>query len=110
MRHAAARTRLTTGVPWLNLLDPAVLADLDLDELVVPAGAVAAARTDLEAALGAYVMTYRPTRPAPGKRQLCQVLAPAELDPASVAALRDAEQRLPGVLLCAYARPLRYRL
>jgi len=101
--------RLTEAVPWLRQLDPALAEQLDLDELVVPDGAVAVARVAVEQAVGAYVMTYRHVPAVPGRRQLCQVLAAAPLDSAAVAALRMAEARLCGVLLCAYARPLRCR-
>ena len=101
--------RLTEAIPWLRGLDPALVRRLDLDELVVPVGAVADARIAVERAVDAHVMTYRHVPATPGRRQLCQVFATAPLGPPAVAVLQAAEARLDGVLLCAYARPLRRR-
>ncbi len=99
------RTALLAAVPWLAELPAAVLDRLDYEELVVPRGAVAAAREQLEARLGARVATYRspPPPPAPGRRPLCTVLPAATLDRAGVRALRAAEREF-GVLFRAYAR------
>jgi hypothetical protein len=52
-------------------------------------------------------MTYRTGRPATGRLQLCQALEPAPLTGREVTTLRTAESQLDGIVLCAYARPLR---
>jgi hypothetical protein len=102
---------LAAAVPWLANLPPEHAQRLDLSELVVPSGRVARVRADVEQILNAHVMTYRrcaPT-PAPGRTQLCQILACAELAPEDLALLQRAEESVAeaGVVLCAYANPLR---
>ncbi|MFI6582878.1 hypothetical protein [Embleya sp. NPDC050493] len=103
----------TMAVPWLAMLPADMQTRLDLTEWVIPSGEVARVRTRVELALKAHVMTYRrePSAPAPGRVQLCQVLACAELDPRAIAVLRRAEEAVAaaGVVLCAYATPLRLR-
>ncbi|MGW1998248.1 hypothetical protein [Embleya sp. NPDC001921] len=103
----------SAAVPWLATLPADMRTRLDLSEWVIPSGEVARVRTRVEPALKTHVMTYRrdPPRPAPGRVQLCQVLACAELDPRGLAVLRRAEEAVAaaGVVLCAYATPLRLR-
>jgi hypothetical protein len=101
--------RIVAAIPWLNTLPPALVARLDLAELVVPHGTAATIRAEVEHALGVYVMTYRPGPHVSGKLQLCQTLEPAPLTAGQLTTLRLAESRLDGIVLCAYARPLRIR-
>ncbi len=104
--------RLVAAIPWLNTLPPALVARLDLAELAVPHGTTATIRAEVEHALGAHVMTYRPGRHGrhvSGRLQLCQTLEPAPLTASQLTTLRMAESRLDGIVLCAYARPLRIR-
>lgn len=101
--------QLSAAIPWLGSLPAHLTAQLDLAELAVPAGRLATIRVELEQVLDAYVMTYTLQPPAPGRLQLCQLIEPATLTVAGLATLHAAETRFDGVVLCAYARPLRLR-
>ncbi len=99
--------RLVAAIPWLGSLPPWLTDQLDLTELVIPESTVADVRAEVEHALCAHVMTYRTGRSATGRLQLCQALEPAPLTGREVTTLRTAESQLDGIVLCAYARPLR---
>ena len=104
--------RLVAAVPWLGTLPPELAARLDLTELVTPNGTTATIRVEVEHTLGAHVMTYRPGPHVPDvseRLQLCQALEPAALTVEGIRILRAAESHLDGIVLCAYARPLRIR-
>jgi hypothetical protein len=102
-------SRLVAAIPWLGTLPPELAARLDLTELVIPRGPAADVRAEVEHALGAHVMTYRPGPHVSGRLQLCQALEPAPLTGPQLTTLRAAESRLDDIVLCAYARPLRVR-
>jgi hypothetical protein len=102
-------SRLVAAIAWLGSLPPELATRLDLTELVLPEGAVADVRAEVEHALGAHVMTYQTGRPATGRLQLCQTLEPAPLTGHQITLLRTAESHLDRIVLCAYARPLRLR-
>ncbi len=61
--------RLVAAVPWLSAVPADVAGALDLTEFVVPSGDLAVRRGQLEAGLGAHVMTYRPRPPSPAAAQ-----------------------------------------
>lgn len=113
-RRSGSRERdlraLSVAVPWLALLPLRIALRLDLAEFVLPVGRVAQVRTDVEHALGAYVMTYRRDAPTPAREriQLCQILRCADLSTDGMSTLRRSEAAVKdaGVLLCAYASPL----
>lgn len=105
--------RLVAAIPWLAQLPPALADTIDLDEIFEPVGRVADIRTSVEQEVGGFVLTYRrhPRQGDPEPRQLCRLLAPANLDEDAMGILFRAERRLldERVVLCVYARPLQYR-
>lgn len=109
--HAATWLALTASMPWLCTLPTGLVAQLDLDEFVVPGGWIGRIRGQVEERTGTHIMTYRrlPSACPPDRIQLCQIVAPAALDSSSIDAILQAERRLDraGVILCAYLRPLR---
>ena len=83
---------------------PELRQSMDLDELASEID-VLSERDRLEAALGVHVAAYAAS--ARGEPHgLCATFHWAELNPAQLAQLRDAESRFPEALFVAYARPL----
>ena len=85
-----------------------VVPRVDQAELAPLSPAIEDERRALETRTGAYVAAYlsgaQPRRA--GSVELCSLFEAADLDASSLAAVRIAERRHPGVLFVAYARPL----
>jgi hypothetical protein len=72
----------------------------------VPSDRIAQEKRQLEAELGAHIMTYRREASA-AMDGLAQVIAPAALTEEQVARIRSAERVAGECLMVAYARPLK---
>jgi hypothetical protein len=100
---------MRTLLPIFNEIDEGHLSRLDRSEWLRPSAAQA---RRLEAAgdrLGVYLMTYRANGHAKVGEGLCNLIAAAELDAASMAEIADLEIAYPDATIVAYARPVRPR-
>ena len=93
----AKLAELVHALPSLGHLPPEALERLDLTELRVPSGRVAAARTALERELGCHVMVYERSHSGTSELDalhLCRIAAAARLTPVQLDRLLAAEASL----------------